>query len=130
MDSWRPRRPGATVTFACRRCTKAIDDRARNLRAWPRKYSKGVSAVGLERTAPTRHDHEVTTSVAIPARPRGYDLRRRAGRIKKQVDSLDGVKATINIATAQAHVDHGDVSVDRLITAVSELVHFRSLLRG
>ena len=42
-----------------------------------------------------------------------------AARIEKRLNKLDGVSATVNFATEQAHVEHtGDVTTDELVAAV------------
>lgn len=70
---------------------------------------------------PTRNDHQLVTSAAIQLDIQGMTCASRAARIEKQLNSIDGVDATVNYATGQAHVDRSDdISVDQLITAVGQ----------
>ena len=67
----------------------------------------------------TTDTHATSDRAELDLQIEGMTCASCAARIEKRLNKLDGVSATVNFATEQAHVEHtGDVTTDELVAAV------------
>ncbi|MBW3086741.1 Copper-exporting P-type ATPase [Austwickia sp. TVS 96-490-7B] len=75
----------------------------------------------MTEVAPQRH----TTELLIG----GMTCSSCSARVERKLNKIDGVQATVNLATEKAHIDHGDdIDIDRLISTVEAAGYHATLI--